>query len=297
MSSQIDTALVQQYRSNIEVKFQQSTSRLRGAVRNEMQHAEYAYYDRISATTMQQEVARHDDTPLIETPHERRRVGLSRYRTADLIDDKDKLQMLADPTSAYTENAVKAANQTLDDIIITAAFASVYTGKTGSTAVTFANDGGETIAVNYVESGAAADSNLTIGKLRNARKLLDDAEASEDELFIAIGPSQRQALLRSTEVASSDYNTVKALVNGEINTFMGFKFIVSNRLLSNTGNIRRCIAFGRNGLLLAMAKDITVNVDVRPDKNYSTQVYVALHAGACRMWGEKVIEILCDEDV
>jgi hypothetical protein len=240
---------------------------------------------------------RHADTQYVDTPHERRRVGLTAYATSDLIDSKDKLQMLADPTSSYVENAVRAANRQLDDLIINAAFGSVYTGKTGSTTVSFANDGGETIAVNYVESGAAADSNLTIGKLRYARKLLDDAEAGEDDLFMVIGPSQRQSLLRSTEVSSSDYNTVKALVNGEIDTFMGFKFIVSNRLLSNTGNVRRCIAFGRQGLLLALAKDITVNVDMLPGKHYSTQTYVSILAGSTRMWGEKVIEVLCDEDL
>lgn len=297
MSSQVDTALVNTYRSNIELKFQQSTSRLRSAVRVEMQKAEYDYYDRITATSMYEITSRHADTQYVDTPHERRRVGLTAYATGDLIDQKDKLQMLADPTSSYVENAVRAANRQLDDLIIAAAFGSVYTGKTGSTTVTFANDGGNTIAVDYVESGSAADSNLTIGKLRRARKLLDDAEASEDELYIVYGPSQRQALLRSTEVTSSDYNSVKALVNGEVDTFMGFKFILSNRLTLNTGNVRDCIAFGKQGLLLAIAKDITVNVDVLPGKHYSTQTYVSLLAGATRMWGEKVIKIKADEDL
>jgi hypothetical protein len=294
MSSQIDTALVQKYQNNIEIKFQQSTSRLRSAVRVEMQNAEYAYYDRISATSMSEEVTRHGDTQYVDTPHERRRVGLGKYSTADLIDDKDKLQMLADPTSSYVENAVRAANRKLDELIIAAAFGDVYTGKTGSTTVDFATDGGQVIEENYVESGSPADSDLTIGKLRQARKLLDDAEASEDDLFMVIGPAQRQALLASTEVSSSDFNTVKALVNGEINQFMGFTFIMSN-LLPIASDIRSCIAFGRNGLLLAMAKDITARVDELPNKNYSVQTYVTLMAGSTRMWGEKVIEVQCDE--
>lgn len=37
-------------------------------------------------------------------------------------------------------------------------------------------------------------------------------------------------LLRETEVSSYDFNNVKALVEGKIDTFMGFKFIRTQRL-------------------------------------------------------------------
>ena len=297
MSSQITTALVQGYQDNIEIKFQQMQTRLRSAVTVETQNSEFDYYDRITSTSMQEETTRHDDTPLIDTPHDRRRVGLRRFRWADLIDDKDKVRMLADPTSPYVMNAVAAANRQTDSLIIEAFDATVYTGKTGSTTLSFSADGGQEIAVDYVESGSATDSNLTIGKLRNARKLFGEAEAEEDDLFFVGSPSQRDALLRTTEVTSSDYNTVKALVAGEINTFMGFNFIWSNLLTSVTGNIRHAFAFARQGVKLCIGADITTRVSERDDKNYSVQPYVSMQMGATRMWGEKVIRVLCDEDL
>jgi hypothetical protein len=203
--------------------------------------------------------------------------------------------MLADPTSSYVTNAVMALGRKMDDIIIEAAFGTAYTGKTGSTTVTF--PAASEIAVNYVESGGAVNSNLTIGKLRRARYLLDKEEAAnegEADLFLACDPSQIQSLLRTTEVTSSDYNTVKALVAGEIDTFMGFKFIRTNRL-TVASNVRDCIAWERQGLLLATGLEINVDVGPRRDKRNSIQVYVCASFGSTRMWEEKVLRIKCDE--
>src|SRR5688572_795905 len=187
MSFQVDTALVQAYRANIELQFQQKSSRLAPAVRNESIGAEFEYFDRIGPVDAVEVTNRHGDTPLISTPHDRRRVNLRDFDWADLIDNKDKIRMLADPTSSYVMNAVMAMNRAKDDVIIEAAFGTAYTGKTGSTQVTFPS--ASEIAVNYVESGAVANSNLTIGKLRRARYLLDKAEATtegEFDLYIAL---------------------------------------------------------------------------------------------------------------
>lgn len=297
MSFQVDTALVQAYRANIDLKFQQMGSRLRACVRNESQAAEYEFYDRIGPVDAVEVTSRHADTPLISTPHDRRRVGLRDFDWADLIDNKDKIRMLADPTSSYVTNAVMSMGRAMDDVILQAAVGTAYTGKTGSTSTTFAT--ASEIAVDYVESGSAANSNLTIGKLRRARYLLDKAEATTEgqyDLYLVVDPSQIQSLLRTTEVTNSDYNTIKALVAGEIDTYMGFKFIKSNRL-TVASSIRSCIAFERQGLLLATGMEIKVDVGPRRDKRNSVQVYVCGSFGATRMWEEKVLRIKCDETV
>jgi len=297
MSFQVDTALVQAYRANIDLKFQQMGSRFRACVRNESQHAEFEFYDRIGPVDAVEVTNRHSDTPLISTPHDRRRVGLRDFDWADMIDNRDKLRMLADPTSSYVTNAVMALGRSIDDVIVQAAFGTAYTGKTGATTVAF--PAASEIAVNYVESGSAANSNLTIGKLRRARYLLDKAEATtegEYDLYVAVDPSQIQSLLRTTEVTNSDYNTIKALVAGEIDTFMGFKFIKSNRL-TVASSIRECIAWERQGLLLAVAQEIKVDVGPRRDKRNSIQVYVCASFNSTRMWEEKVLRIKSDETV
>lgn len=295
MSWDIDKALVQTYKRNIEVKYQQEGSRLRPFVRVESQNAEFDFFDRIGPVDAVEVTTRHGDTPLIQTPHDRRRVALRDFDWADLIDKKDKLRMLADPTSPYTVNAVYSMGRKMDDILIEAAFGNAFTGKTGATVV--ALPASQTIAVNYVESGTAANSNLTLGKLRRIRYLMDKAEAAnegEADLNICVDPSQIQAMLRLPEATSADFAAIKALVNGEINTFMGFNFIKSNRLPVAT-NVRSVLAWEKQGLLLSMADEVNVDVGPRRDKRNSTQVYVCGSFGSARMWEDKVLKVLCDE--
>lgn len=294
MSSQVTTSFVQQYKENLEIQFQQMGSRLQRTVRNETQRGEYAFYDRIKTVAAVEVTNRHGDTPQIDTPHDRRRVSMTPYDFADLIDDPDRIRMLADPTNPYAVNAAMAMGRAKDDVIIAAASGTAYTGKTGSTSTTLPS--ASKVAVNYVESGVAANSNLTIAKLRRARFLLDKEEAVMDgePLYLVCSASQVQSMLRTTEATSADFNTVKALVNGELNSFMGFEFIRTERL-AVASSVRKCIAYPRSALILATGNEVRVRVSERNDKRHSTQVYVSMDIGAVRTWEEKLIEISCDE--
>ncbi len=293
MSQDIDLALVATYKNNITVKFQQQGSRLRSRVRNETQNAEFDFYDRITSTEAVEITTRHGDTPLIETDHDRRRVQLRDFDWADLIDRRDKIRMLSDPTSPYTVNATYGLGRKMDRVLIDAASGTAYSGKAGATTVSY--DTNYRIATTYAESGSSA-SDLTIAKLRQSRHLLNTAEATNDgeALTFILTSRQERSLLASTEMGSSDYNSVKALVQGEVNTFMGFTF-VRTELLTKATNTRTCLAFPQNALLLAVAQDIMVDVGPRRDKRMSTQVYVCASFGASRMWEEAMIEVLCDE--
>lgn len=295
--SSIDTALVQEYKAGIEISFQQMGSRLRRTVDEETQNAEYAYYDRISATSTREITTRHEDTVLQETTHTRRRIGLRDFNWAQLIDNRDKLRMLSDPTSPYTQNAIMAFNRNVDDVIIGAALGTAYSGKTGSTTVAY--DTAYQIAVDYVESGSADNSNMTIGKLRQARQLLDNNEAVNDgePLYCIMSAKQMQSLLRTTEVTSLDYNTVAALVDGKVNTFLGMEFIRSNRLTYSSGVIRSCLVYPKSAIKLGVAQNVMVDIGPRRDKNNAIQIYVEMNFNATRMYEEKVIQILCDESV
>ena len=289
MSSQITTAFVQQYSSNVQLLSQQKGSLLRNAVRVESQVGKNAFYDQVGSATAQKRLSRHADTPQLDTPHARRRVSLVDYEYADLIDDQDKVRTLIDPTSPYSQATAFAMGRAIDDEIISAAFGTAYTGETGSTSTTF--PAGQVVAVGSPVAG------LSIAKLVEAKQLLDEANVDTTlPRYVAVAPEQLADLLNITTVTSSDYNTVKALVQGEIDTFLGFKFIVSTRLSSESGTNRRVIAWAEDGLLLSIGKDITAKIDERADKGYATQVYYAMSIGATRMEEEKVVEIKCRED-
>jgi hypothetical protein len=82
---------------------------------------------------------------------------------------------------------------------------------------------------------------------------------------------------------------------GEINSFVGFNFIVSNRLGVDGSSNRRVIAFAQDGIKLAVGKEPSARIDERADKSYATQVYYCQSVGATRMEEAKVVEILCQE--
>ena len=282
MSTEITTAFVEQYSSNIQMLSQQKGSLLRDKVRVESVTGKNAFFDQVGSVTATVRSTRHADTPQSDTPHSRRRVSLVDYEFADLIDDLDKVRMLVDPTSTYALAAAYAMGRAMDDAIITAALGSADTGVAGGTAVALP------AAQKIVEASTAG---LTIAKLRQAKEIIDLADVDPSlPRHIIVSPKQITDLLGTTEVTSSDFNTVKALAQGDINTFLGFNFIVSNRLAIAT-NKRKCIAFVSDGIGLAVGKDSTARIDERADKGYATQVYYSAAFGATRMEEDKVVKI------
>lgn len=285
MSTQITTAFSQQFSTNVQLLSQQMGSILRGGVSEESVTGEKAFFDQVGAAAAVKRTSRHQDTPMVDTPHSRRMVTMDAYEWADLIDDADKVQMLIDPTSTYARAAAAAMGRAMDDAIIAAATGTSLTGKAGGTSTTM-------LAANQIAHGSA---DLTLAKLIEAKKILDLGSVDPSiPRHIAVGPDQIEALLNSTTVTSSDFNTVKALVQGEINTFMGFQFHVTTRL-AKSGNIRTCFAWAEDGIKLAVGKDVTSRIDERADKSYSTQVYYCAQFGSTRMEEEKVVSLECDE--
>jgi len=296
MSINITTAFVEQYRNNIELLVQQLASRLRGNVSEETVTGKSAFFEQVGVVEAQDVVSRHSDSPLANTPHARRRVTLVTKEIGDLVDDEDKVRMLIDPTSSYARVQAAALGRAIDSAIITAATGSADTGVDGSTSTALPT--ASKVAVDYVESGSAANSGLTVAKLRQARQQLAEQEAitQGQKVCIVVAAQQVHDLLTDEEVTSSDYNTVKALVNGEINTYMGFDFVRTELTALNTStDVRTCFAFTDDGLMLAIGRNPTVEIARRPDKRFSTYVYSAMDIGATRMQEEKVVQILCDE--
>ena len=290
MSTQITTAFVEQYSSNVSMLAQQMGSKLRGAVDVETIRGKNAFFDQIGATAAVVRSTRHGATPQIDTPHSRRRVSLADYEWADLIDDLDKVRMLTDPTSNYAKAAAAAMNRSIDDVIITALNASADTGVAGGTAV----------ALPSSSKFATSDQSdgLTVAKLLQSKYFLDNGNVDPSiKRYFVCGPKQIQDLLNTTEVKSSDYNTVKALAQGSINSFLGFEFIMSTRLNMDGTHTddRLCFAFTQDAVKLAIGADVKAKITERDDKSYATQVYYSMALGATRMEEEKVFKVPCDE--
>ena len=285
MSTQITTAFVNQFSSNVQLLSQQKSSLLRGAVSEESVTGEKAFFDQVGSSAAIKRTSRHADTMIQDTPHSRRMVTMDTYEWADLIDDADKVRMLIDPTSTYAQAASAAMGRAMDDTIILAATGASLTGSSGATST-------DMISGNIIAHGSA---DLTIAKLIAAKRILDNGSVDPSiTRYIAVAPAQVEALLGTTQVTSSDFSNIKALVQGEVDTFMGFKFIMSTRL-AVASNIRTCFAWAEDGLKLAVGKDVMAKIDERADKSYSTQVFYCSTFGSTRMEEAKVVSVLCDE--
>ena len=241
MSTQISTAMRNQFSEDVYHLAQQKVSRLMPTVAVEDQAAEFEFYDQLGAVTPVERTSRHADTPFTEVPHSRRRIGLRDFEMGEIIDSQDRLRMAFDPAGRYVQAFGYAMGRQMDQVIIDSFFAAADTGKTGATSVAF--PASQQIAVDYVETGVAANSSLTVGKLRRARELLLDGEAAEadEELYICCAQREITSLLRTVEVGSRDYNEIQPLVNGQLDSFMGFRFIrvASSRLPVDGSNFRR----------------------------------------------------------
>ena len=277
---------MQQYSNNVQMLSQQKGSLLRNTVDAETVVGKNAFFEQVGVATAVKRVSRHGDTPQIDTPHSRRRVSMVDYEYADLIDKQDQVRTLIDPTSSYAQAAAFALGRAMDDEIIGARSGNAFAGETGSTPVALP------AAQKITESGT---DGLTLAKLRSAKEKFDSASVDPSiQRYLVVGPTQISDLLNTTQVTSSDFNTVKALVNGEINQFLGFTFVTSNRL-SIASSKRLCLAYAGDGIKLALGQDIMTRIDERSDKGYATQVYVCMTMGATRMEEEKVVTIEAHE--
>ena len=108
MSFELPTNFVQQFRSTLMLLAQQKKSRFRDKVIYEPVMGQTAWYDQVGTSSAQRITNRQGDTPIANTPHRRRRIDLAPYNWADLIDNADKVRMLADPTSVYTQAGAAA---------------------------------------------------------------------------------------------------------------------------------------------------------------------------------------------
>lgn len=301
MSTEVDVSFVKKYTAGIRLLQQQIPSRLRDAVMvDDDIVGDRAFFDQVDAVSMSEVTNRHGDTEFTDTPHRRRMLTLKTYEVADLIDRADVRRLLNNPINAYTRSMAAAANRRIDDTILTAFDATASTGVDGSGSETFnaaPNDGQE------VDLGAA---NMTLQALTEARQILEAAENEEDDMdnswHIVMSASNRMALLDQVPgttgiptLPHADYASVKALVNGQIDTFLGFNFIKSQRAPVASGDIRDVFAWVKKSMQLGIGQEPRGFIDVIPSKRHSSQVRYELDIGCTRMDPVGVVRILADE--
>jgi hypothetical protein len=287
MSFTIDTSYVDHFSARIQMLSEQRTSRLRSAVAMEPDVTGESFtVERLGSVDATQITTLHGDTPLTSTPHTRRWGYIKDYDVADLIDKASRAKMLIVPDNSYEIKHAGAMGRGIDDEVIAAFGSAVNEGKSGSTSTAFP-------AGQKVVAGGVG---LTIQKLIDAKEILDGNEVDEfHPRFAVVTSTQVSDLLEDDKISNNDYNTVKALVRGEVDTFMGFKFVRSERLLVDGSSDRLCYFYAKPAIRLAIQKEPGTEVNSRPDKRNAKQLYTWGSWGAVRAEDEMIVEVACVE--
>jgi len=205
---------------------------------------------------------------------------LSDYNAAEYSDIFSQAKVNFDERQELVQVVAGAMGRRQDQMILDALTAS-------STSLTVSNDIGGT------------DSNLNVAKLREAKRLLDKNNVPPEGRHIIIHGNGLASLLSETSVTSSDFNSVKALVQGDINSFLGFTFHTlgdrSEGGLVIDGSLdRSCFAFHQ------MAVGYGEGIGMRTEINYIAEktswlVNEVFSAGAIAIDDEGIVKITCRE--
>ncbi len=295
MSINIPSLYVSQFSTNVMLKLQQEGSRLRGAVTTGTHVGEQASpVDQFGAIVANKVMGRFNPMTRVDAPVDRRWVFPVDYDLPQLLDNFDKLRLLIDPESSYVKNAVNALGRAQDIEILSGIFDDNKTGKAGATTTVFGT--GQVVGVNQ---GAASATNLTVAKLREARRLLmaNNLDMNAEKLYCAINATNHDSLLAEVQVISSDFNGGNPVMqSGRIMQFLGIEFIHTELLTTGTddqsGTSTQVPVWAKSRVYMGMWQDIQTSISTRHDLTSEPyQAYVKGTFGATRLEEKGVVKI------
>ena len=284
MAITIDKAFVQEYADIVRHLAQQGDARLRPHVYEVPLRGEAYNFDRLASGDATEKTGRRQDTAYRDDAWSRRVAQPRTFNDAMTIEHEDKVQMLIDPENAYAQNQAMAMKRSQDDIIITAALGNALDGDGNNNTFPAGQKVGDGTAI------ITLDNVLDVNQIFQA----NDIDPDEPRVMV-VSPRQVRQLLNDTKLTSADYMSVKTLMgNGMVPNFLGFTWILSNRLLT-TGSggtlADRCMAFTRRAIGLAVNQDTFTRITENPSKSYMIQVFSQWTMGCVRVEDEHIVEL------
>ena len=277
MSTSINTSFITQWNDEVKQAYQQKGSKLRDAVRvvTGVVGETYKFHKLGTASTGSK--TREAELTPVNPAHTVVTATLADQYSPILLDELDQLKTNADMRREYVMASANALGRWTDATINTALLASNTNGTTLS--------GG-----------------LTYAKITEALTLLNAVDADPEDRFLIIGPHQLADALALTSLTSSDYVTIRSVMNGAIDSALGFRWIMSNQLTLNNldaaggaqNNTRHCFAVHKQAVGLAIGQDLKTEINYVPMRD-ATLVNSKISLGAAVIEATGVIEVGCVE--
>jgi len=274
MSKFLSQAAVTEFDNEVKHQFQQN-GKLRDSVTVRSGVTGEAYkFTRMAKGLANQKASQADVTPM-DIEHARQTANMENWNAPEYTDIFDQAEVNFDEKQELASTIAMALARRVDQIIIDS-----------MTAVTYA------ATPSTIDQGTAVNTGtaMSVATLRAASRALSALGVPETDRYLAYTAADRESLLAEEEATSSDYNTVKALVNGEIDTFVGFKFkLIDDRTEGGLpANIN--YAWHKTAVGLALAMDIQTRIDWVAQKT-SWLCNGMLKCGAVAREGNGIVQI------
>ena len=252
MSKFLTQAAVTEFDDEVKHEYQGS-GRLRHTVSIRTGVTGEAYkFTRMGKGQANQKASQADVTPM-DVAHDRQTATMQNWNAPEYTDIFDQAEVNFDEKQELAQTIAKALSRREDQLIIDALAAVSFVTT---------NDSDPDTGRIFDDS---ATTNFTLGLIRSAAGHLDDIESDEGDRHLVLRAQAMQKLLEDTEVTSSDFNTVKALVNGDLDSYMGFKFHkIGTRAeggLPGVAADRIAFAYHKSAIGIAIGLDMKTAID------------------------------------
>lgn len=279
MSKSLPTAAIASFDADVKHAYQ-DRAKLRDTVRIKQGVVGNTHrFPKLAAGIASKRASQTDVVPM-NLQHTNATVTLQDWNAAEYTDVFDEAKTNISERQELAASIAKAIGRREDQLIIDALDASNTT-------------------LTVAKSVGGADTDLNVDKLRKIGRLLGNNGVDEDEQITFVGSYfGREALLGSTQVTSADYNTVRALTNGEVNQFLGmtFKWIAERAEggLDKTGNDRTSYAYAKSAIGHAIGIEQRMEVNYIPMKT-SWLANMLFSAGSVEIDAGGVVEVTTQE--
>ena len=280
MAITISNVYIQTFERIVRHLAQQGDTKLRQFVTEVATNGEKHNWERVGATDPTEKTSARTATPTADLAWSRRVSLAQTFHAGETYEPEDVVQMLVDPNSNIAQALASGMRRKVDDIIIAAATGSALNGNGATSAFP---------AGQIVGNGTGVITLDTI--LQTQEKFAKNDVDPDERKVMVIGPTQQRKLLQTPEIISADYQSVKALATGMLPNFMGFDWVVSNRLLAPAAGQIDCLAFTKRSIGLQVNKDISAQVAQDPSLSFAWRIYTMMTMGAVRVMDEEVVAV------
>lgn len=289
-STGVDAAFQQRFEDDFREAYQRKTSLLRASVDTDFSgDGSVIYFDFVGKAKVRKRTATGERTQHNPPPFSRRLIRPGMPSVSDAYLSNDDIKKIGrSPQNKWMASFVAAHERNTDDVIISAAF--------GSSIAADENFAETAIALPASQKIAVAATGLTYAKVLATKTMHDRADVPSDERYAVIDPAQEGNLLTIAQATSSDYIGPKpVVVDGKIDTWLGYKFRTTNQLpLDGSGN-RLCLFYQRYAIGLWVPMDITSDVGKDPGRMFDYAMVTQMNLAATRIFEDGVVQVACQE--